>query len=79
MISKGIEYRPTHDLVYLMEMVEKADASFSDHKQIADDLAPYAVLVRYEEGFDVSLENAKALFEKALKLREMVLKAITKK
>jgi len=73
LIFRKIEYKPTHDLVFLLEKAETVDASFSEFSDLADDLAPFAVLIRYEEGYNVTLEEARSLFERALRLRQKIL------
>ncbi|MFH1620123.1 MAG: hypothetical protein ABIG11_09525, partial [bacterium] len=64
--------------VFLLEKTEAIDASFSEFSDLADDLAPFAVLIRYEEGYDVTLEEARSLFEKTLRLRQKILAEMRK-
>ena len=78
LIFRKTEYKPTHDLVFLLEKAEAVDASFSEFSGLADDLAPFAVLIRYEEGYDVTLEEVRSLFERTLKLRQKILAEIGK-
>ncbi len=76
LISKGIEYKPTHDLFYLIEKAKVVDPSFIEYEEISEELAPYAVLVRYEEGFDISESESAVLFERTMKLREKILASV---
>ena len=76
LISKGIEYKPTHDLFYLIEKAKAVDPSFIEYEEISEELAPYAVLVRYEEGFDISESESAVLFERTMKLREKILASV---
>lgn len=41
-------------------------------------LAPFAVLIRYEEGYEVTLEEARSLSEKTKRLRQKILAEIRK-
>lgn len=78
LIFRKTEYKPTHNLVFLLEKAEAVDASFSEFSGLADDLAPFAVLIRYEEGYEVTLEEARSLFERTLRLRQKILAEIRK-
>lgn len=77
LISKNINYKPTHDLFLLLETAENIDSSFKEYYNLAEDLSPYAVLVRYEEGFYINLEEVQILFSKALELKEKIIPKIT--
>ncbi|MFH1619095.1 MAG: HEPN domain-containing protein [bacterium] len=39
LIFRKTEYKPTHDLVFLLEKAEALEASFSEFSGLADDLA----------------------------------------
>lgn len=78
LVFRKIEYKPTHNIVFLLEKAENIDASFLEFSNLADDLSPFAVLVRYEEGYDVTLEEVRSLFEKALRLRQKILNEMRK-
>ncbi len=78
LIFRKTEYKPTHDLVFLLEKAEAMDVSFLEFSDLADDLAPFAVLIRYEEGYEVTLEEARSLFERALRLQQKIIAEIGK-
>lgn len=78
LIFRKTKYRLTHDMVFLLEKAEAVDASFSEFSGLADDLAPFAVLIRYEEGYEATLEEARSLFERTLRLRQKILAEIGK-
>ncbi|MBU2572706.1 MAG: HEPN domain-containing protein [Elusimicrobia bacterium] len=76
LIFRKTECKPTHNMIFLLEKAVAADASFSEFSDLADELAPFAVLIRYEEGYEVTIEEARSLFERTLRLRNRILAEI---
>ncbi|HAR62804.1 MAG: DNA-binding protein [Candidatus Margulisiibacteriota bacterium] len=77
LVKMNVLYRFTHDITYLLEEAINIDGTFRNYYEISELLAPYAVIVRYEEGYEISFEEAEVLLDRALKLREKILCSIT--
>lgn len=78
LIFRKAEYKPTHNMLFLLKKAVAVDAAFSEFSDLADDLSPFAVLIRYEEGYEVTLEEARSLFVRTMRLREKILAEIGK-
>jgi HEPN domain-containing protein len=47
LVYKGISFEKVHSMSYLLDICEKQDSRFSEIRDKAEELAPYAVEVRY--------------------------------
>ncbi len=70
------DYKPTHDLYFLLEQIEKIEESFANYFEFTEKLSPYAVLTRYEEGFDLTITEIQDLLETALILKQKIINII---
>ncbi len=74
-----IPYKLSHDLDYLIELIVPENREFEKYFDIADELTPYAVSIRYEtEIGDFSNEDAIFAYEKALEIKNIIFEKIQK-
>ncbi len=73
LIFKSINFRFTHDLVYLLELIITKDSDFEQYLDVVSELQSYAVEVRYpnETIYLSNLQVEKAI-DIAKKIRDVV-------
>lgn len=76
-IYYGVDYKPTHDLYLLLEQLESHNMRFGDFYDLAEKLSPHAVLTRYEEGYEIDLDDVKKLLEQASLLRIFIFEILS--
>jgi HEPN domain-containing protein len=76
LIFQSTEFRLTHDLIYLLDMISQKDSDFENYYDIVSELQGYAIEIRYPNE-TIFLSNDKV--EKALKIAKEVRNLITKK
>ncbi|MBI4722604.1 MAG: HEPN domain-containing protein [Candidatus Stahlbacteria bacterium] len=76
---KGIEFERSHDLDYLLDECKRENLEFEELRDIAEDLTPYAVEIRYPDDFvEISVNEASEAIEKAKKVKNFVLGLLQK-
>jgi HEPN domain-containing protein len=76
LIFQSTEFRLTHDLIYLLDMISQKDSDFENYYDIVSELQGYAIEIRYPNE-TIFLSNDKV--EKALTIAKEVRNLITKK
>lgn len=73
-----IKYNPSHDLDYLIRLIIIKDADFECFYDIAEELTPYAVVIRYENDTDeYSAEDALRAYKIAKQIKETIKQRLT--
>jgi HEPN domain-containing protein len=72
LISRGLPYPFTHNLVKLLRLAAGKDRAFSDFQAGGEELTPYAVELRYDEEFWPSVRAAERACRLAKELAEFV-------
>ena len=70
---RGAEYPPTHNLVALLDLVEKEFPVMARYRDWLPGYIPYAVRVRYDEALYTDVEETQAALGKAEEIRSAVL------
>ena len=76
LFSLNIDFKKSHDLNYLLDLlasVEKTDESLLD---IAEFLTPFAVDIRYPGEIEVASDDAREAYQGAQHVREFVLREL---
>jgi len=72
---KEVEFEKTHDLDYLLDECKKFDFQFDKLRNIAEDLTPYAVEIRYPDDFvSIPINEAQEAINKAKAVKSLVLR-----
>lgn len=73
----NIRYNPSHDLDYLIDLISELDKEFEKYYDLAEELTPYAVGIRYETDLgSYDDEDASHAYEIAIKIKTSVLSKI---
>ncbi|MCK4351885.1 HEPN domain-containing protein [candidate division WOR-3 bacterium] len=71
---KEVEFEKSHDLDYLLDECKKFDPQFERLRDIAEDLSPYAVEIRYPDDFvSIPINEAQGAINKAKAVKDLVL------
>ncbi len=73
LIKNNIEYKFTHDLYYLIIKASQKYPELNQYDELMERLSPHAVLSRYEEGYEIEIEEIKEMIAEAEKLRVVIL------
>jgi HEPN domain-containing protein len=77
LVHKQIEFRKTHDLEELLGLVAGVDEPLAAAMDMASDLNPYGVQVRYPGDFGIiTKDDAEQALQAASVVREAILKAL---
>lgn len=72
-----MEFLKVHQLDELLKLCEKIDAEFNSLVDNAEDLTPFYISTRYPGDYPIySFEDAEDAFQKALKIKDFVLKKL---
>jgi len=58
LIHRGVKVPFTHNLARLVELASRQDGAFAELVSVVEPLTPYAVELRYDEGFWPTAEDA---------------------
>lgn len=61
LVMRGVEYRRSHDLSYLGELLESSGLALGDDLAGLDELTPFAVQLRYERPHAVDVDRPRAI------------------
>ncbi|MCB1177443.1 MAG: HEPN domain-containing protein [Leptospiraceae bacterium] len=74
LVSKEISFPYTHNIGSLVQLAEKIDSNFSEIKEQAEILSPFAVEIRYPDLGDLpTTEECKDFYKIALSIKEFIL------
>ena len=75
LIFQSTEFRFSHDLIYLLDLITKKDSDFESYYDIISELQGYAIEIRYpNETIYLSHEKVENALMLAKNLREFVIK-----
>jgi HEPN domain-containing protein len=74
LVFLGVEFRPVHDLIYLLDLASSSDRFSSDFYDMADKIDGFAVQIRYPDSIiEPSDEEVNSSIEYAKRFRKAVL------
>jgi HEPN domain-containing protein len=79
LVLKKIDFPKTHDIEYLLELIEKVDAGIAEKLLTVTKLNKYAVRLRYPgESFKINKKEAALALEMALSTKAIIEKALSR-
>lgn len=77
LVCRGVSFEKVHSLTYLLDLCEVQEPGFASLRNMAETLAPYAVMVRYPgEPMDISQEEAQQALATAQTVWDFILNLI---
>jgi len=76
LIKHNMDFRPSHDLFYLLNYIEEIYPEYSEFYDLAEKLSPHAVINRYEEGYLISKSEFEKLYKDSISFRNTILKTL---
>jgi HEPN domain-containing protein len=77
LVCRGVSFEKVHSLTYLLDLCEVQEPGFASLRNMAETLAPYAVMVRYPgEPMDISQEEAQQALATAQTMWDFILNLI---
>ncbi|MFO7899062.1 MAG: HEPN domain-containing protein [Planctomycetota bacterium] len=70
--SRGTDFPFTHNLARLVDVCSQDAAEFNELLASAAELTPYAVELRYDDGFWPDTETAKSAYRSAIRIKTFV-------
>jgi len=78
LVYKEEKFAKVHNVSYLLDLCSDLDNSFEEIRENIEELAPFAVEVRYPGScIDIPLNEANAIFKSVLKCRQFIVELLS--